>query len=296
MTRTPTTNALAHAAQPRSIIVTGGTGFVGRQVVRQLLSQGFRIILVSRSSSDLGDFGGRMQAIRTTTDLFSEAPERLAELVAGADTLIHCAWCTDRLDYQSTTINIECLEGTVRLARAFARGGGTRFVGMGTCAEYDHTGGILPVTTPLRPSSLYGACKAAAFIVLDSLLPSLGVAFTWCRLFYLFGEGERPDRLLPTVRRHLEDGVAVSLTDGGQVRDFLDVKDAGRMVAQAVAEGLVGPLNICSEIGTTVRALVESVADEYGRRDLLQFGSRSPNPFDPPCIIGRRSGRPATDG
>jgi dTDP-6-deoxy-L-talose 4-dehydrogenase (NAD+) len=38
-----------------------------------------------------------------------------------------------------------------------------------------------------------------------------------------------------------------------------------------------------------VRALAESIADEYGRRDLLRFGARADSPTDPPCVVGVRA-------
>ena len=47
-----------------------------------------------------------------------------------------------------------------------------------------------------------------------------------------------------------------------------------------------GPVNICSELPVTVRELAERIADEYGRRDLLRFGARAENAFDPPVIVG----------
>jgi len=288
MTDGSTIGSLASDGKPRSFLVTGGTGFVGRQIVRHLLDRGFQVTVTSRDDGKARHVDERVHAVRRTTDLFSEPLERLMQLVEGCDTVIHCAWCSDRADYLSSPLNIACLEGSVRLARACATTGGARFVGMGTCAEYEHSAGTLATSTPLRPTSLYAASKAAAFLVLSSLLPPLGVRFTWCRLFYLFGEGERADRLIPMVRRHLEQGIPVPLTEGSQIRDFLDVAEAGRLIVQAATEGLDGPLNICSEIGISVRSLVEAVADEYGRRDLLRFGERTLGPFDPPFIVGKR--------
>jgi dTDP-6-deoxy-L-talose 4-dehydrogenase (NAD+) len=288
MTTGSTHELLTRDEQPKSILVTGGTGFVGRQVVRHLLDRGFRVSLIARSPGAARKADSRIQSVRETSDLFSESLERLMRLVEGCDTVIHCAWCTDRIDYISTLANTDCLEGSVRLARACAATGAARFVGVGTCAEYDHTAGTLATSAPLRPTSLYAASKAAAFLVLSSLLPQLGVKFTWCRLFYLFGEGEREDRLIPTVRRHLKQGNPVPLTNGSQIRDFLNVAEAGRLIAEAAMDGVDGPLNICSEIGQSVRSLVETVADEYGRRDLLRFGERPLSSFDPPCIVGKR--------
>jgi len=47
-------------------------------------------------------------------------------------------------------------------------------------------------------------------------------------------------------------------------------------------------VNICSGHPVTVREVAESIADEFGRRDLLRFGARADNPVDPPCVVGVR--------
>jgi len=47
-----------------------------------------------------------------------------------------------------------------------------------------------------------------------------------------------------------------------------------------------GAFNICSGKPVTVRELAQSIADEYGKRDLLKFGARKENPVDPPYLVG----------
>ena len=113
--------------------------------------------------------------------------------------------------------------------------------------------------------------------------------FAWCRLFYLYGEGEDLRRLVSYVRGRLQAGEPAELSSGSQVRDFLDVREAARMVVDVALGSLEGPVNICSGTAVTVRELAERIADEFGRRDLLRFGARPDNPVDPPCVVGIRS-------
>lgn len=217
-----------------------------------------------------------------TRDLFSESPELLRSALKGSDTLIHAAWYVEPGEYLTSPLNLGCLSGTLQLAQSFKEAGGRRFVGIGTCAEYDTDAGLLTTETPLAPTTLYAACKAAAFQALSRYLDD----FAWCRLFYLHGEGERERRLVPYIRRQLELGEEVLLTSGEQVRDFLDVTEAGRLIADAALSNRQGPVNICSGKMQTVRSLAEQIADEYGRRDLLRFGARPENTFDPPLVVG----------
>ena len=164
-----------------------------------------------------------------------------------------------------------------------------RFVGIGTCFEYDLSAGRLTVDTPLRPTTPYAAAKAAAFMALSQYLPQQGVSFAWCRLFYLYGEGEPAERLVPYLRGRLKAGDPAELTSGMQVRDYLDVREAARMIVEVARGPAQGPINICSGTPMTVRELAEHVADDYGRRDLLRFGARPDNLTDPPVVVGVRA-------
>lgn len=78
----------------------------------------------------------------------------------------------------------------------------------------------------------------------------------------------------------------MALTHGTQVRDFLDVQEAGRRLAEVSLGRQIGPINICSGKPVTVRCFAESIADEYSRRDLLNFGARPENPEDPSWMVG----------
>lgn len=272
-----------------TITVTGATGFVGQHVVRELLDRGLRLRLLVRDARRLGTWADSEDVqIIHTPDLFNESLDSLRELLVGTRTLIHMAWYAEPGKYLISPLNLDCLMGTLNLARAFVASGGARFVGIGTCAEYDLTAGLLRADSPLAPETLYAACKASAFQVLRRFLQPEGVSFAWCRLFYLYGEGEDDRRLAPYVRTQLEAGHEVHLTRGEQVRDFIDVREAGRMIVEIALGQGEGAVNVCSGVPVTVREFAERIADEYGRRDLLRFGSRPENLFDPPRIVGVR--------
>jgi dTDP-6-deoxy-L-talose 4-dehydrogenase (NAD+) len=177
----------------------------------------------------------------------------------------------------------------LRLAEGAIAAGVRRFIGIGTCFEYDLSAGHLAVETPLNPTTPYAQAKADAFLALTRLLPPHDLAFAWCRLFYLYGEGEDARRLVPYLHARLKAGEPAELSSGTQVRDFLDVREAGRMIAEAALGARQGPINICSGSPVTVRALAERIADEYGRRDLLRFGARPDNFTDPPVVVGIRA-------
>jgi len=273
----------------RLVLLTGATGFAGRQILRALTEAGVRTRVVLREGSQNRLIESpSIEGIVPTRDLFTEPAQWWETICKDVDTVIHAAWYAEPGKYLQSPKNIDCLEGTLQLARGAVAAGIRRFIGVGTCFEYDLSVGMLSTDTPLRPTTPYAGAKAAAFLSLGQWLPTHSVEFAWCRLFYLFGEGEDARRLVPYLRSQLAAGLPVDLTSGSQIRDFLDIREAGRQIAETALGDGAGAVNICSGTPVTVRQMAERIADEYGRRDLLRFGVRPDNVVDPPCVVGIR--------
>lgn len=279
----------------RRVLLTGATGFVGRQVLRQLREFGMAVRVVVRPGAlprvpDLQSMAS--SAVVQTEDAFSQDEAWWRECCEGIDTVFHAAWYAEPGKYLESPRNLDCLQGTIRLARGAAEAGVRRFVGIGTCFEYDLSrgspAGHFSTTSPLSPVTLYAACKASAYLTLGQWFKIKKIEFLWCRLFYLYGEGEDSRRLVPYLRACLSAGKPADLTSGAQIRDFLDVDVAARRMIDAALSEAQGAINICSGQGITVRELALQIADEYGRRDLLNFGARPDNLVDPPCVVGLR--------
>lgn len=275
----------------RRVLLTGATGFVGRAVLSALKARdcGATCVVRSGKANLLQDFNNVEQVIETD-DLFANGMDWWADAFQGIDMGLHLAWYAEPGHYLTSEKNLDCLSGTLAMARGAARAGLRRFVGVGTCFEYDLSGGRLTTTTPLAPLTPYAAAKAGTFLTLNRWLPLQGVDFLWARLFYLYGPGEDARRLVPYLRQQLSAGKPADLTRGSQVRDFMDVRDAADLLVADALGDRTGATNIASGQGITVRALAERIADEYGRRDLLNFGARPENLTDPPCVIGLRDG------
>lgn len=268
------------------ILITGATGFVGRNVLRHLAGQGREIRVITRVGKSEQVLDTADAEIIETHSLFAEDEQWWLNAFSGVDSVIHLAWYVEPGKYLTAAENLDCLAGTLTMAKAAPAAGVRRFTGMGTCFEYDVSVGTLSTRTPLMPLTPYAAAKAAAYLALSQWLPQQGVEFAWCRLFYLYGEGEDERRFVPYLRKSLQSGRRADLTDGNQVRDFMDVRDAATRICDVALGDVNGAVNVCSGIPITVRNFAENIADEYGRRDLLNFGARSHNLMDPPYIVG----------
>ncbi|MGV1897094.1 NAD-dependent epimerase/dehydratase family protein [Agrobacterium vitis] len=271
----------------KTILLTGATGFVGRQIHRALLDAGHSVVAVVRPhSASVLAAEGRAARVIETADVFAQSADWWAAQCQGCDAVIHAAWYVEAGKYLDSPLNFHCVTGSLALAQGAARASISHFIGLGTCVEYRLPSDHLTVDSPLEPKTLYAAAKLSTYQMLDRYFAGLGLGFSWCRIFYLYGEGEHPARLVPYLRQRLEQGAIAKLSKGTQWRDFLDVKEAGKMIAGVVDTGQTGAVNICSGKAVTIRALAERIADDYGRRDLLEFGTAEIHPTDPLAVVG----------
>lgn len=271
----------------RLILVTGITGFVGNALIKELEASPVRIRLVLRSGSKCRiPSSAKIESVIYTDDLFFESVNWWESACKGVDIFVHLAWYVDPKDYLHSSSNVDCLIGTLNIAKACVNSGVTRFLGVGTCFEYDLTLGYLSTQTPLNPLTLYAASKTSTFQMLTRIFELENIEFIWGRLFYLYGEGDNKSRLAGYIHHQLSRGEPAKLSHGLQIRDYINVQEAAAKLVQMILSDQVGPVNICSGVGKTIREIAESIADYYGRVDLLQFGAIKTKSLDPPIIVG----------
>lgn len=266
------------------VLLTGATGFVGAALAKALLDRGHTV----RAAYLPGDDLTRIRAIadrleRRPLDLRALSEADWDGLTAGCESCIHAAWYTTPGRYLVSDENLACVEMTLSLLRALARNGTRRLLGLGTCAEYDleQADAPLPETAPIRPTTLYAASKVAVYEVAREYARLHEMSFAWCRLFYLYGVGESPRRLVPDVIQGLLRGEPVPVTHGRQFRDYLYIEDAAQALVTILESDLAGPVNVGSGKSETVRTLIETIGAQLGRAEKIQWGAREENRLDP---------------
>ena len=249
----------------KRILVTGAGGFVGRHVTPLLTAAGLDVHAVSsRDRSGAGDCTWHR------ADLLDPAEREALIRDTRPDSLLHLAWEATPPAYWRSPENLRWLTASLDLIRLFAEHGGSRIVGVGSCAEYDWTFGYCTERmTPLAPSSLYGTTKAACGSVFEAYARETGLSAAWARLFFLFGPFDSPVRLVPSLVRTLAAGAPARCTAGAHVRDFLHVSDAASALAALLQSDVSGPVNIASGAPVRVGDLARRIADRLGCPALL---------------------------
>jgi nucleoside-diphosphate-sugar epimerase len=263
-----------------AVLVTGATGLIGRQVLAPLAAQGFRVLAASRAGRDLAGAEG------VRLDCLDRGSVERALTTLRPRHLIHLAW-HDGKDRWGAAANLAWVGASLDLLAAFAAAGGRRAVMVGSCAEYDWSlagAGPLDEATPLRPATLYGAAKAATGIAAVGGAGALGLSLAWARPFFCYGPGEPEGRLFGDLIKGLAAGRAVDCTDGRQRRDFLHTEDLGRALADLLASGVEGAVNVASGRAIAVADLIAALARAMGRDELVRLGAKARPAGDPDLI------------
>lgn len=260
----------------RRILVTGASGLIGRHVVAEFQRRGADVHGCGRGEPVTGIPWYRL-------DLLDR--DKVKSLVARVRPaiVIHCAWFTAHGRFWMAPENVEWAAGSVELAREAFDRGATRFVGVGTGAEYasDAAMPLNELDSCIAPETLYASAKDTTRRALEVLASTNGRAFAWGRVFMLYGAGEHPARLVSSLSRALVRAEPAKMSSGRAVRDFLDARDVGAAIAALALSSVEGCVNIASGEAVSIRSLAEMLAQLSGRPDLLSIGALPDRPTEP---------------
>lgn len=211
----------------KTAVVTGANGFVGSAVVKELLSNNYKVYAVVRNnhSDRLSDIDNVEIVNCELSDI-----DRLPEQITGkCDVFYHFAWSGSAgKDRANTRLQLDNVQWSVESIRAAKKLGCSRFVFAGSIVEKEclaaaYTGGNRPGL-----GYIYGGGKVAAHILCSSVAAAEGIDLLWGEITNAYGVGEVSPRLVNSTIRKCIAGVSPEFTAGTQNYDFVYIDDVAR--------------------------------------------------------------------
>ncbi|HEX9407692.1 MAG TPA: NAD(P)-dependent oxidoreductase, partial [Thermoanaerobaculia bacterium] len=183
--------------------------------------------------------------------------------------------------------NLDWHDASLALVRAFAEHGGQRFVGVGSAMEYQASDGPCSEDqTSIRPLTLYGRCKSALWMAIEAYAQHYGFSAAWGRVFLPYGQGDPPQRLIPSLVAAFTAGQPIDVTEGSQVRDFIYAPDVADLLVNLLgAPAATGAFNVGTGRGVAVRQVMQWLADRFNAHDLIHLGARSRRKDEPLSLV-----------
>ncbi|TGA98712.1 UDP-glucose 4-epimerase GalE [Sporolactobacillus shoreae] len=293
------------------ILVTGGAGYIGSHVTRELINQGYEVIVLDNLSTGhqsaidrravfkLGDIGDR----QTLDDLFNQYDIK-AVMHFAANCLVGES-VQNPLKYYDNNVG-----KTTRLIQSMVENNVKKLIFSSTCAIYGNPEqDIITEQIPKKPINPYGRSKLMIETILSDTLKSDELSYISLRYFnaagaYPSGEiGEDHDpetHLIPNILKHLQGAVEnievfgndYDTPDGTCIRDYIHVQDLTNAHILALKHLLSQPkigfqYNLGNGKGYSVKEVIGECERITNKKAKVRYAPRRPG--DPPVLVASSS-------
>ena len=263
----------------KRVILTGGTGLIGKEALAYLINKGFEIYSITTKETESSEINW------VKCDLFdTQALGKIFEEIK-PQYLLNFAWITGG-DYLTNEKNLLYKDTGIKMLEYFKQNGGKRAVYAGTCFEYDITGEILTETSRLNPKTLYAKCKKELFEEGMKYSQNNSISFGWGRIFYVFGQGEKPSRLTAKILNSLSNKEHMEIGAPFNNLDYMYTKDIARAFVELLDSDYSGAVNICTGKGILLKDYALLMQKVFGEKDIITF---NPNPAPATVCIGNNA-------
>jgi UDP-glucose 4-epimerase len=272
----------------RLVWVTGARGFLGRHVAQHLRAVGWRVVGVGHGEWKREDAEAWGVSMWRDAEIDFRALRDLAALSGSPDLIFDAAGSASvglsleqpLLDFQRTVATTAAVLEAMRTAAP-----GALIVYPSSAAVYGAvTKGPIAEPTAIAPLSPYGVHKAMAEELCLTRSKHFGLRCAIIRYFSLYGPGLRRQILWDLVHKITANPSEVQLHGtGDEIRDFLHVEDAARLVSLVATTARDEPIviNGGGGHGVSIRELAEAVAGELGEQAVIRFSGKRRH-GDPP--------------
>lgn len=264
----------------RDIVISGATGFLGRNLARKFLEKGDRVWAVIRPDSrNKGILGGYDSNLKPIFCSLSDS-KKIISTIKKADAWFHFAWAgVNREEIDSPKVqkqNVEMSVNVVNMAHALQC---KVFMDAGSRVEYGIVDGIMEESIECHPVNEYGKAKLQFYYEASALCRQYGMKYCHLRFFSVYGYGDHPWSIISTLLRELPRGNAVSLSACLHQWNFMyidDAVDAVYHLYEAVDDRedfKADIFNIASKDTRKLKEFVEEIYRIVGNKGKLEFGT-----------------------
>ena len=218
------------------VIVTGGNGFIGSNLVRRLVNMGSKVHVFSLHDDKIRDIKDKIKFYNVDVRDYISVKNACEQIQP--DKIFHLASVVNlSRDIRDMDIIMDVkIRGTMNMIKALDNSDFDCFINTGTCEGYGQNTPPFEESMCPMPISPYSSANASMSIFCKMLYESNGIPITTLRQFTCYGPWQISKMLIPYVIKSSIKGDKIILTSGEQRRDFNYVDDAVESFILAATE------------------------------------------------------------
>jgi nucleoside-diphosphate-sugar epimerase len=262
------------------VVVTGGTGFVGSQLVRHLCELGFSVTIFSRGNN----LNPELESLKAeigflTVNLAIEQQTRQALLAEAPAFIVHLS-ANSHPSREPDIIRqmmIDNFETTLNLYNAaLGLPNLQSIITAGSTVENEQNEVPFTEDQKEKPASPYAFSKACVTLLSSYFFRRHNVPIVVVRPSIVYGEYQEKDMFIPFVIKKCLQNEPVDMTEGEQGKDFIyikDVLDAIVLIIKKPRNVLGGIINLCTQKEITLRDVALTIKRKTNSNSALNFGA-----------------------
>lgn len=273
----------------RSVLVTGGAGFIGSSLVRRLLTLGYRVTVFDNLVNGLASFLPEHEELVFANGDVTDADELSCALSSGCELVVHLAahhyipYC-DAHPAETIRTNVfgtQCLLDAIGQSES-AR----RLVFASTAAVYAPTSAETKESDLVQPIDIYGISKKCGEEMVELFERRHGVSSVSARLFNVIGPRETNPHLLPEIIEQLSAGNGrLELGNLVPTRDYIYVDDVSDALVRLLESDVRGTVNVGTGAAFSARQMVDEIGAILGRELVVASVPERQRAGDRPALL-----------
>ena len=249
------------------ILISGGSGFIGKHLVNYLIKKKYNLMLLGRNLDSFAGIKVKTQIL----DLNNSNNDYKEVEKYNPDVFIHLAW--EGIPVYNDELSKRNYHNTMRIIKVLVNSTDcSKIISTGSCWEYNdgNIQGLCNedlVTNPKKPFSIY---KKKIFDEVLEIANKKNILFNWLRVFYVYGPGQRDESIIPMLIEKIKNKKKININFPANINDFIYVDDVVKIINQFLIDNIeTGIYNLGSGNGVEVKELLKIIDTKINGRDIF---------------------------